>query len=100
MAKTKRSMSKLGKQILDALEEVRKGDLVAYSYECKIPDIKELRKKLGMERDQFAAAFNLSKYSVRNWELGTRQPQGPALTLLQIIQANPLETYRVLHPKH
>lgn len=95
MAK-KQKMDRLGKRIIKALDEALEGKVTRYK---PAPDVKEMREKLGMEREQFANAFNLSKYSVRNWELGVRQPHGPALTLLYIIQADPLKAYRMLYPK-
>jgi putative transcriptional regulator len=98
MIVNKTKMSKAGSQILKAMKEVLEGDYITY----KVPseptiDIKAIRNSLGMERDEFAQAFNLSKYSVRNWELGKRIPSGSALTLLQIIQSNPLAAYKTLH---
>jgi len=92
--------SKAGKQILNAMQQVLDGDVISYEVKRDLPDIRELREELGMERNEFAAAFNLSKYSVRNWELGMREPRGPALTLLQMIQADPWRAYKMLHPKH
>lgn len=95
----------LGKRVLEALDDIKNGDFVEYRYPAKAkkavknPNVKRLRAKLGMDRDEFAYAFNLSKYSVRNWELGVRTPRGPALALLQMIQANPLQAYRLLHPE-
>ncbi len=98
MTKDKTKMNKAGKQILKAMKEVLKGDCIAYKVKVdpKI-DIKTIRESLGMERDEFAHAFNLSKFSVRNWELRKRAPSGAALTLLQIIQSDPLAAYMKLH---
>ena len=98
MIANKIKMSKAGNKILKAMKEAVKGDCVNYkvSVEPTI-DVKAIRNSLGMERDEFAQAFNLSKYSVRNWELGKRSPSGSALTLLQIIQSDPLAAYKKLH---
>ncbi len=93
-------MSDAGRQILDAMKEVLEDKVITYKVIREVPDIdiKSIRAALKMERDEFAQAFNLSKYSVRNWELKKRFPSGPALTLLQIIQSDPLAVYNKLHP--
>jgi DNA-binding transcriptional regulator YiaG len=92
-------MSKAGKQILKAMKEVLKGDFITYTVPVKgLVDVKAIRDSLEMERDEFAHAFNLSKYSVRNWELGKRIPSGSVLALLQIIASDPMSAYNKLHP--
>lgn len=52
-------------------------------------DITQLREKLGLSQDRFAALFGLSPRTVRNWEQGIRHPEGPARILLQVIDREP-----------
>lgn len=60
-------------------------------------DITQLREKLGLSQDRFAALFGLSARTVRNWEQGVRQPEGPARILLQVIDQEPEAVMRALH---
>lgn len=52
-------------------------------------DVKALRAKVGMTQEEFAARFDFSTSTLRHWERGDRQPQGPALVLLNVIDHNP-----------
>jgi len=48
-----------------------------------------IRHRLGLTQDAFAGLMGVSVQTLRNWEQGTRQPQGPALALLRIVEKNP-----------
>jgi putative transcriptional regulator len=52
-------------------------------------NVKEVRSKIGMTQEQFAAHFGFSTATLRHWERGDRTPQGPALVLLNVIERNP-----------
>lgn len=52
-------------------------------------DVKGLRARVGMTQQQFAARFGFSTATLRHWERGDRQPHGPALVLLNVIDRNP-----------
>lgn len=49
-------------------------------------EIRFIRKKLGESREKFGMRFIVSAESVRNWETGRRNMQGPALRLMQLIE--------------
>lgn len=53
------------------------------------PDPREIRARLGMTQEQFAAALCISVKTLRNWEQGRRDPSGPAMRLLQIAGKHP-----------
>ncbi len=53
------------------------------------PDPREIRGKLGMTQEEFAAALCISVKTLRNWEQGRRDPSGPAMRLLQIAEKHP-----------
>ena len=53
------------------------------------PDPREIRARLGMTQDEFAAALCISVKTLRNWEQGRRDPSGPAMRLLQIAEKHP-----------
>jgi putative transcriptional regulator len=52
-------------------------------------DVRSLRQKLGLSQSQFAARFGFTPATVRNWEQGRTQPDGPARTLLAVIAHHP-----------
>jgi len=54
-----------------------------------IVDVRSLRRKLGLSQSQFAARFGFTAATVRNWEQGRTQPDGPARTLLAVIAHHP-----------
>jgi putative transcriptional regulator len=52
-------------------------------------DVKGLRRKLGLSQSAFAAKFGFQPGTVRNWEQGRTQPDGPARVLLAVIARHP-----------
>jgi len=52
-------------------------------------DVRSLRRKLGLSQSQFAARFGFTPATVRNWEQGRTQPEGPARVLLAVIAHHP-----------
>lgn len=51
--------------------------------------IKEIRHKLSVSQAIFAEMLGVSASSVRAWEQGKREPDGPARRLLQIAETHP-----------
>ena len=52
-------------------------------------DVRSIRQKLGLSQSQFAARFGFTAATVRNWEQGRTQPDGPARVLLTVITHHP-----------
>ncbi len=52
-------------------------------------DIKVIREKLRLTQVQFAALLGISVSTLRNWEQGRREPEGPAKVLLRIAEKHP-----------
>ena len=52
-------------------------------------DVGALRRFVGLTQEQFARAMGISVHTLRNWEQGRRQPEGPALALLRIAARHP-----------
>lgn len=52
-------------------------------------NVRELRKKLDMTQERFAATLGIGLGTLRHWERGDRTPRGPALTLLNIVEKEP-----------
>ncbi len=60
------------------------------------PDVKAIRKRMGMSQSEFAQRFGFSASTLRNWEQGTRRPETTARILLAIIEREPAVVRRVL----
>jgi putative transcriptional regulator len=52
-------------------------------------DVRRLRERLHLTREQFAATYGLDVETVRNWEMGRREPDRTARSYLQAIANNP-----------
>ena len=59
-------------------------------------DVAEVRGRLGYTQAQFASRFGVSVATLRHWERGDRNPQGPALVLLYLIDRDPTGVLRAL----
>ena len=59
-------------------------------------DIKNIRTKVGMTQTEFADAFGISVSTLRHWERGDRNPAGPALVLLNVMEKEPKAVLRAL----
>ena len=68
----------------------------AREYRPQNVDVAVVRERLGMTQLQFAARFGVSVATLRHWERGDRQPQGPALVLLNLIDRDPKAVMRAL----
>ena len=54
-----------------------------FSYD--MPNIKLIRAKNGLSQQQFADKLNISPRTLQNWEQGTRNPTGAAVTLMRLL---------------
>lgn len=82
------------KVLTKSLEEVarfERGEIQLKTTEVVPPliDVKRLRSDIGLSQAEFAARFGFSTAAIRNWEQGLREPEGPARTLLALIERNP-----------
>lgn len=59
--------------------------------------VKAIRQKLHQSQSDFAFMIGVSPSTLRNWEQGLRQPDGPAIALLTVAQKNPTAVYEALH---
>jgi DNA-binding transcriptional regulator YiaG len=51
--------------------------------------IQRIRERLGLSQSVFAQVLNASAETVKAWEQGKRQPDGMALTLLEVAENHP-----------
>lgn len=98
-------MSKIGKSIQRGLEEAvayAKGEADLSKYRVRtilVPpriDVRAIRDKLGMTQEQFAREFGFSVNTLRHWEQGKRQPEGPTRAYLLVIDRAPKAVQKAL----
>ena len=54
-----------------------------------VSEPREIRQRLRLTQEEFAVRFGVPLALLRDWERGTQQPDGPARTLLRVIDRNP-----------
>ncbi len=75
-------------QLARAIPSRLRRRLIAGKFEAG-EDIAALRGFVGLTQEQFATAMGISVHTLRNWEQGRRQPEGPAIALLRIAARHP-----------
>ena len=88
-------MTKAGEEIMaginDAIDYMR-GDKTKgrahYIITAEI-DVKAVRKKTGLTQERFAQTYGFSLSTLKKWESGNRQPEGPAKAYLMVIKERP-----------
>lgn len=84
-------MSKLGSRMIAAAEEAlafaegKETGAVVHT----VPDVREIRQRLGLTQASFAARFGLPVGNVRDWEQKRATPDGAARVLLRVIERAP-----------
>ncbi|HSI00123.1 MAG TPA: helix-turn-helix domain-containing protein [Reyranella sp.] len=94
------SPRKLGSEVTAALREV----LAHVQGEKSLPvekvppdiDVREIRRRLGMTRSEFAGRFGLDGRAVQDWEQGRRRPDRAARVLLAVIDHDSAVVERAL----
>jgi len=51
--------------------------------------VRNLRRSLNLSQPEFARLVHVSVGTIRNWEQGRREPEGPAFALLQALTNDP-----------
>ena len=65
-------------------------------YQPHAVDVSNLRQRLSLTQEQFAARFGFSVATLRHWERGDRAPSGASLVLLNLIDRNPTAVLQAL----
>ncbi|MBR4376612.1 MAG: helix-turn-helix domain-containing protein [Spirochaetia bacterium] len=60
-------------------------------------NVKKIRENAKKNQEEFAHMIGVSIGTLRNWEQGRRQPEGPALALLRLVAFDPDYVAQVLH---
>ncbi|MGH9345833.1 MAG: helix-turn-helix domain-containing protein [Vicinamibacterales bacterium] len=95
-------MSKAGHSIRRGLEQA-----IHYAGSTKAPrtfrvhvpphvDVRAIRTKLGLTQEAFAARFGFSINTLRHWEQGKRDPEGPTRAYLLVIERAPRAVEKAL----
>lgn len=58
--------------------------------------IKEIRQATGLSQARFAQTIDVAVGTLRNWEQGRREPEGPAKALLRAIHNDPVNVLAAL----
>jgi putative transcriptional regulator len=61
--------------------------------------IKEIRGQMALSQTVFASALNVSPETVRAWEQGKREPDGPTLRLLEVAEQHPEVLLKKVRPR-
>ena len=62
----------------------------------RLPDVRAIRRKLGLSQAAFAARFGFSVRTVQEWEQGRAVPDRPARILLRVIEKSPKAVERAV----
>ncbi len=88
----------------EAIEYIRGNETGAIVHKVEIPDeidVKSIREKLNLSRQEFADSFGFSARTLQHWEQGDRNPHGPARILLLLLQREPKIIAKILrNDKH
>jgi putative transcriptional regulator len=60
----------------------------------QVPDVRAIRRKLGLSQSGFAQRFGFSVRTVQEWEQGRAIPDRPARILLRVIEQSPRAAQR------
>ena len=99
---TQRKTSRLVEDIRTSLREAldhaagKRTGAIVHKVSPHATDAREARIQLGLSQREFAAFIGTGVGTVRKWELGTRQPSGPARALIDIIKIDPKAVQRAL----
>jgi putative transcriptional regulator len=62
----------------------------------RVPNPKEIRRKLHMTQEQFAMQFRVPLGTLRDWEQGAKQPDTAARSYLRVIEKAPQTVIQAL----
>jgi len=95
-------MSRVADSIRRSLREAvtyAEGKADERAYRVHVPekiDVKAIRASLDMTQEEFAGRFGFSVNTLRHWEQGSRQPEGPTRAYLLVIERAPKAVLKAL----
>jgi putative transcriptional regulator len=64
----------------------------------RTPQVKVIRRALGLSQEDFATRFQIPLGTLRDWEQGRKDPDAAARAYLMVIGRNPAAVSEALHP--
>ena len=64
----------------------------------RVPQVKVIRRALGLSQEQFAERFHIPLGTLRDWEQGRKAPDTTARAYLRVIGRNPKAVIEALRP--
>lgn len=64
----------------------------------RTPQVKVIRRALGLSQEDFASRFQIPLGTLRDWEQGRKDPDAAARAYLVVIGRNPVAVSEALHP--
>ena len=64
----------------------------------RVPQVKVMRRVLGLTQEEFAERFHIPLGMLRDWEQGKSEPDQPARAYLRVIARNPQAVTEALKP--
>ena len=64
----------------------------------RTPQVKVIRRALGLSQEEFAARFQIPLGTLRDWEQGRKDPDAAARAYLVVIGRNPAAVSEALRP--
>ena len=61
-----------------------------------VSEVRAIRSRTGLSQAEFSRQIGVSAATLRNWEQGRRQPDGPARVLLAMLARDPTIVARTL----
>src|SRR5437868_6526478 len=93
----------VGEEIIEGMEEaigyMRGKKTRVAVHKVEIPDeinVRAIRAKLKLTRQEFADSFGFSIRTLQHWEQGDRRPHGSARILLLLLQRDPVTIEGIL----
>jgi putative transcriptional regulator len=93
---SKKAFDKIAAGLNEALE-IARGD--AKPARLHVPaevNVREIRKKLNLSQDDFAAEFGFTINQIRDWEQGRTRPLGGLRAYLMLISSDPKVVSKLL----
>ena len=88
-------------ELIDSVQEagaVYRGEKdAAHRFSFSPIDVKAIRQKTGLSQVRFAIIMGVSVRTLQNWEQGHRTPQGPAASLLRVVDKDPEVVLKAIH---
>ncbi len=100
---TKRNIgNEIIQSMTEAIEYIRGKNSSATVHKIQIPDeidVRAIREKLHLSRQEFADSFGFSSRTLQHWEQGDRNPHGSAKILLILLQREPATIAKILRAR-